>query len=57
VAERTLGRLWWHYFLEFGFTPAEARKRHQSGGKERRNWYLTKWTEQTSTLLKSIVDD
>jgi len=56
VAKNTLGT-WWHYFLEFGYTPADARKARVKRGKKGRRRYKTRWTKHTTSILKSIIDD
>ena len=54
VNDRTV-REWWQFFLEFGYTPAEARALSRKYKKKKR--YCTNWTDDTYRLLKSIVDD
>ena len=54
VSDRTV-REWWQFFLEFGYTPAEARALTRKYKKTKR--YSTNWTNDIYRLLKSIVDD
>ena len=56
VANNTL-RAWWHYFLAFGYTPADARKKQKRRGRKALKRYKTRWTKHTTVILKSIVDD
>ena len=55
VNDRTV-REWWHFFLEFGYTPAEARELSRKYTKKRKR-YNTLWTADTFRLLKKIVDE
>ena len=54
VAKNTLGGRW-HFFLKFGYTPADARKKKR--GKKGHKRYKTRWTKHTTVTLRSIVDD
>ena len=53
VHERTI-REWWHYFLEFGYTPADARKERKKSRKKRKR-YNTNWTDDTVVATAVVV--
>ena len=56
IAKNTLGT-WWHYFLEFGYSPADARKQRVKRGKKGHRRYKTQWTKHITSILRSIIDD
>ena len=50
-------RNWWHYFLEFGYNPTDAKKARVERDKKGRRRNKTRWTKHTTSILKSIIDD